>query len=98
MAGKKQALQTIEETVPCERCSLSAKVKIRTDRWKNLCMGCYYKHHFHQSVDYCNAMGLTTTEQRIAWLKTHAKGITQRYTRNIPATREPGEDWEEDAA
>lgn len=99
MARKNEpALSAQEETVLCS-CNLSAKVKIRTDRGlENVCMGCYYKHHYRQSVEYSEALGLSDTASRIAWLKQHAKGITQRYTRNIPATREPGEDWEEDAA
>jgi hypothetical protein len=91
------AITQIEDTVICG-CGLSAKVKVRTETgWENLCMGCYYKHHYQQSVDYCAALGLNTTEQRIAWLKKHAAGITKRYTQNVPA-REPGVDYEEDFA
>jgi hypothetical protein len=84
-----------QETVLCS-CNLSAKIKIQTDAgWKNVCLGCYHKHHFKQSVDYCEALGLNTTESRIAWLRKHAKGITKRYTASVPKS-EPGADYEED--
>jgi hypothetical protein len=97
MARKTEG-STFEDTVLCA-CGLSSKVKVGTDRgWENLCMGCYYKHHFQQSLNYCSALKLNTTAERIAWLRKHAKGLTKRYTKHIPVTREPGQDWEEDAA
>jgi hypothetical protein len=88
---------SVEETVLCS-CNLSAKIKIQTDAgWKNVCLGCYHKYHFQQSLNYCEAMGLNDTESRVAWLKKHAKGITGRYTRYVPKS-EPGMDYEEDVA
>lgn len=100
MAGKKQVLEVQDETVICcrEPCRLSAKTKVKTPTgWANFCLEHYHEYYTRQSEEYCNALGLDTTEKRIAWLKQHAKGLTKRYTANIPP-REPGEDREEDAA
>jgi hypothetical protein len=95
--ARKTDVSQIEETVLC-CCNLSAKVKIQTAAgWKNVCLGCYHKHHFQKSLDYCEALGLNDTASRIAWLKKHAAGITKRYTKYVPKS-EPGVDYEEDAA
>jgi hypothetical protein len=88
--ARKTDVSEFEETVLCS-CNLSAKIKIQTDTgWKNVCKACYHKYHFQQSLNYCAALGLTTKESQIAWLKKHAAGITKRYTASVP--REPGED------
>lgn len=94
----KGAVNHPEDTVLCG-CTLSAKVKIRTESGlENMCMGCYYKHYYRQSLEYCAGLGLDATADRIAWLRKHASGITKRYTRSVPTTREPGEDLEEATA
>jgi hypothetical protein len=89
-----------EQTVKCchDICFNDAKVKIKTHTgWANLCMRHYDDHYQKQSEEYCNALGLTTTEQRRAWVKQQINRLAKKYTRYVPKS-EPGADYEEDAA
>lgn len=87
-----------EQTVKCcyDVCFLGAKVKIKTKTgWANMCLRHYDEYHQQQSEDYCAALGLNTTEQRRAWFRDQVNRLSNKFTRYA---REPGSDFEEDAA
>jgi hypothetical protein len=95
---KEARLFSQEDTKPCgfEPCPISSKMKIKTKTgWLNVCERHYHEYHRRQAVAYCEAMGLDTVEKQREWVKKNARGLMKRYTQNIPATREPGQDDEE---
>lgn len=87
-----------EETKPCgyEPCRLSSKIKIKTKTgWLNVCEKHYHEYHLARARETCEAMGLDTVEKQRAYVLKNVRALAKRYTQNIPATREPGQDDEE---
>lgn len=96
---KRSRVQRFEETTPrvtCgfEPCEYLAKVRIKTARgWLNVCVGHYEKYYFAQAQDACAKLGLTTVDERRAYVRGAMKNLVKKWTPDYNA-REPGEDEE----
>ena len=78
-----------------ESCQHRAVVKIQTPTgWANLCMFHYDEHYRIGALDYCDALGLHTIEQRREWVRGEVKKLVAKWTPDYNRQREPGDDDE----
>ena len=88
----------IEPPGPCgyEGCHLPAMCKLRTPTgWLNVCDN-HYRIYFHSRAEKtCRDLGLTTIEQKRAWLRNAVSKLANKMRPNY--MREPGQDDEEAA-
>lgn len=67
--------------------------------WQNFCISCEHKEHQKKSQEFCDSMGLDTTQKKIAFCRAMAKKMDFSIRFDpLPGERVPGQDDEELAA